>query len=151
MGKKKLNEVQAVSSIKDSEYILVTMEDGSVGRIRKSDLYPLASSSTNGLLNKGTFSQLGNFGLPRIAVPDVDKIHTIAPGGLSVYNVAASTLNSPSAWGMLMNLQYAAYSAIDSHCVAQVFFNRYRKIFVRIGITTGQSIDSIEFGDWREI
>ncbi|MCD8030031.1 MAG: pyocin knob domain-containing protein [Bacteroides sp.] len=50
MGKKKLNEVQAVNSLKDSEYILVTMEDGSVGRIRKSELYPAATENMAGLI-----------------------------------------------------------------------------------------------------
>ncbi|MCD8043446.1 MAG: pyocin knob domain-containing protein [Tannerellaceae bacterium] len=58
MAKKKLNEVDQVATLKDSEHIMVRMEGGAIGWIKKSDLYPVASKDINGLLSSSIFKTL---------------------------------------------------------------------------------------------
>lgn len=47
----KINEATTVANLADSDYITVTLADGSLGKIRKADLYPIASTLVDGLMS----------------------------------------------------------------------------------------------------
>ena len=47
----KINEVTTVSNLENDEFIAIVLADGSLGKIRKADIFPIASNLNNGLMS----------------------------------------------------------------------------------------------------
>ncbi|MCD8030028.1 MAG: hypothetical protein LUF85_04155 [Bacteroides sp.] len=121
MGKKKLNEVQPVNSLKDSEYILVTMEDGSIGRIKKSELMPF-----NGCEHK-SFTWVDQ-GWYRIAY----SIHT-ARMNAAIFNIG-NTYNTSKPLNSCFYLAGSGYELRIVNKIGQIgdLFNKVRFVYKEI-------------------
>ena len=47
----KINEVTTVSNLENDEFIAIVLADGSLGKIRKADIFPIASVLVDGLMS----------------------------------------------------------------------------------------------------
>ena len=53
-------QVTAVTSVADTDYIDLTLANGSKARVLKSKLLPVATATTNGLMNRGVYRIVPN-------------------------------------------------------------------------------------------